>query len=324
MAETVTTINELKLRRLTKTVLDNKQTVNANELLLVDPEFTGGKLLSTDNAGNMVESAISSADVSDAVTKKHAHSNKTILDLIPDTLGTAGQSLVVNSGATGLEFSTVGGGGSSTLEGLTDTNISSPVDGQMLKYDNSSSKWINANVPTEIPTQTGNSGKFLTTNGSAVSWVNAPTELPTITGNASKILAVNSGATGVEWITNSGGGGFTNYDFTPNTKITHSSSSTTESIVFAANTQGTQWIDTSVDLDMSIACNNDASNYILVNNTGNSDIAVTITGVTHNGTSVTVKLANVDNGEVSVGAGKCREFGILRYSDAYIITNVEL
>jgi len=229
MAETVTTINELKLRRLTKTVLDNKQTVNANELLLVDPEFTGGKLLSTDNAGNMVESAISSADVSDAVTKKHAHSNKTILDLIPDTLGTAGQSLVVNSGATGLEFSTVGGGG-----------------------------------------------------------------------------------------------GLTNYDFTPNTKITHSSSSTTESIVFAANTQGTQWIDTSVDLDMSIACNNDASNYILVNNTGNSDIAVTITGVTHNGTSVTVKLANVDNGEVSVGAGKCREFGILRYSDAYIITNVEL
>lgn len=119
-------------------------------------------------------------------------------------------------------------------------------------------------------------------------------------------------------------GGLTNYDFTPNTKITHSSSSIIESITFAANTQGTQWIDTSVDLDMSIACNNDASNYILVQNTGSSDITVTITNVTHNGTSVSVILANVNNGELSVGARKCREFGILRYSNGCIITNVEL
>ena len=32
-----------------------------------------------------------------------------------------------------------------------------------------------ANVPAEIPTQTGNSGKFLTTNGTTVSWANVST-----------------------------------------------------------------------------------------------------------------------------------------------------
>lgn len=37
-----------------------------------------------------------------------------------------------------------GGGGSSTLAGLTDTNISSPSNGQVLKYNSTSSKWENA------------------------------------------------------------------------------------------------------------------------------------------------------------------------------------
>lgn len=38
-----------------------------------------------------------------------------------------------------------GGGGSSTLAGLTDTSISSPTNGQVLKYNSTSSKWENAN-----------------------------------------------------------------------------------------------------------------------------------------------------------------------------------
>lgn len=39
-----------------------------------------------------------------------------------------------------------GGGGSSTLAGLDDVNISSPSDGQVLRYDNASSKWVNADT----------------------------------------------------------------------------------------------------------------------------------------------------------------------------------
>ena len=121
---------------------------------------------------------------------------------LPSLTNNAGKVLAVNSGATGVEWITnSGGGGSSTLAGLTDTNISSPSGGQTLKYNSSSSKWENSDFPTEIPPQSGNNGKFLTTSGSSVSWANIPTELPTISGNANKILAVNSGATGVEWTT---------------------------------------------------------------------------------------------------------------------------
>lgn len=36
-----------------------------------------------------------------------------------------------------------GGGGSSTLAGLTDTNIANKQDGQVLTYDSQSSKWVN-------------------------------------------------------------------------------------------------------------------------------------------------------------------------------------
>jgi hypothetical protein len=41
------------------------------------------------------------------------------------------------------EISQGGGGGSSTLAGLNDVNISSPTDGQALVYDNATQKWVN-------------------------------------------------------------------------------------------------------------------------------------------------------------------------------------
>ena len=39
-----------------------------------------------------------------------------------------------------------GGGGSSTLADLDDVNISSPSDGQVLRYDSASGKWVNADT----------------------------------------------------------------------------------------------------------------------------------------------------------------------------------
>jgi hypothetical protein len=72
---------------------------------------TNGDIAGLDSNGNLTDSGISTTDASDAVSKKHSHTNKTILDYIPSSLGTAGQAIVVNSGATGLEFATVGGGG---------------------------------------------------------------------------------------------------------------------------------------------------------------------------------------------------------------------
>lgn len=45
----------------------------------------------------------------------------------------------------GIEY-TKGGGGASSLVGLTDVDISSPSDGQVLVYDANSSKWKNGGV----------------------------------------------------------------------------------------------------------------------------------------------------------------------------------
>jgi len=39
-----------------------------------------------------------------------------------------------------------GGGGSSSLAGLSDVNLTTPTDGQVLTYDGNSSEWVNANA----------------------------------------------------------------------------------------------------------------------------------------------------------------------------------
>lgn len=68
------------------------------------------------------------------------------------------------------------------LSELTDTNISSPTDGEYLKYDGSSSKWVNASgggggasslaelTDTSISTPAG--GQVLKYDGTAQKWVN--------------------------------------------------------------------------------------------------------------------------------------------------------
>ena len=50
-----------------------------------------------------------------------------------------------------------------------------------------------------LPSQTGNSGKFLTTNGTAVSWgsITIPNPIPSLAGNAGKFLT-NNGQT-ITW-----------------------------------------------------------------------------------------------------------------------------
>ena len=59
------------------------------------------------------------------------------------------------------------------LSSLSDVNIEfTPSNGQFLMYDSSKNAWENAGVQF-LPTQTGNSGKFLSTNGTTPSWETA-------------------------------------------------------------------------------------------------------------------------------------------------------
>ena len=65
--------------------------------------------------------------------------------------------------------------------------------GKFLTTNGTSASW--ANTPTEIPSQSGNSGKFLTTNGASVSWGDALTN--TATGLDCLTIASSNTSTGV-------------------------------------------------------------------------------------------------------------------------------
>ena len=54
---------KLIINRATKTQFDNASTLSEDELYLIDPEFSGNKILATDNNGEIVETALTSADV---------------------------------------------------------------------------------------------------------------------------------------------------------------------------------------------------------------------------------------------------------------------
>ena len=85
------------------------------------------------------------------------------------------------------EFSS-GGGGASSLSDLSDTNISSPTDGQLLKYDAESGKWINGSGGSATVAELGDiqdvnlssiaDGQIIKWDAATSKWVNA--NLPTV------------------------------------------------------------------------------------------------------------------------------------------------
>lgn len=52
---------------------------------------------------------------------------------------------------------------------------------------------------TTLPSQTGNSGKFLTTDGSSLSWAALPSQFPAITSSTRRLLREKNDGTGVEF-----------------------------------------------------------------------------------------------------------------------------
>ena len=98
--------------------------------------------------------------------------------------------LTIANGGTGLSATTKGGifvGNSTTAF----TNVTVGLDGYLLTADSAQAtglKW--AAAPVSLPSQTSNSGKFLTTDGTSASWTTL-NALPTQTGNSGKYLTTD-------------------------------------------------------------------------------------------------------------------------------------
>ena len=66
------------------------------------------------------------------------------LEVANNAVHIVGGGLYADTYVSALGSNSQQGGGASTLASLTDTNITSPQDGQVLKYDSSQGKWINS------------------------------------------------------------------------------------------------------------------------------------------------------------------------------------
>lgn len=96
----------------------------------------------------------------------------------------------VTSGSTAALTS---GGAYTALSGKQDTlPTQSGNSGKFLTTNGSALSWGTVEA---LPSQTSQSGKFLTTNGTNASWADIPTEIPSQTGNSGKYLTTNGSAT---------------------------------------------------------------------------------------------------------------------------------
>lgn len=113
-----------------------------------------------------------------------------------------------------MRTSSGGGGGASALTDLSDVNVSSPSNGQVLKYDNSTSKWVNAN-------ESGSFGHTYSTTEQVVgTWIDGKpiyeisipfTISGTVSGNIRYFLQ-STGVTNVDKVIDNSGWWYTTTD----------------------------------------------------------------------------------------------------------------
>lgn len=96
----------------------------------------------------------------------------------------------------GSAWDDFGGAITVSIAACSDVSLTTPATGEVLIYNSVSGKWENGTVDS-LPSQTGQTGKFLTTDGTNASWVNPPTELPSQAGHLGMFLKTNG--TNVSW-----------------------------------------------------------------------------------------------------------------------------
>ena len=161
-----------------------------------------------------------------------------------------------------------GGGGSSSLAGLSDVNISAPTDGQVLTYDNVNSEWVNANP----------SG-----GGDSVSW----TQLQA-SGTKIAEIDINGTTQDVYAPTGGGGGGSVNYSTTEqvigtwiNSKPVYQKTfySTSAMSSYVAITHGISSLDLLIKADCVIRASNRSNQIPILTDQNNAEVVITPTKI---------------------------------------------
>lgn len=196
MSKTETPVSQLKINRLTKTQFDSASDLSDTELYAVDPEFVGGKLLKTDNEGNIVESTLSESTVGTVTSVNNVSPVNGNVSLTIPTVNNA--TLTIQKNGTSVATFTANSSTNTTANiTVTEADTLPSQTGQSGKYlttNGTSASWGTVDA---LPSQSGQSGKFLTTNGTTASWDNAPTEIPSQSGQSGKYLTTNG--TSVSW-----------------------------------------------------------------------------------------------------------------------------
>lgn len=168
--------------------------------------------------------------------------------VLPTTRGISGQVLTTN-GAGGTSWSTVasggGGGGATTLAGLNDVQLTSLTDGNALRYNTSSGKWVNTQFNldslTDVVISAPSNGQVLKYNGT--NWVNDTDATGggggsiTIPGSSGQVLYNNAGSLGALSTLTFASGTPNTYTLTGNLNIVRNGATTNGAINFGTTNQ---------------------------------------------------------------------------------------
>lgn len=204
-----------------------------------------------------------------------------LLEAIPSLTGNAGKVMKVNSSGTGVEW----GNGVSAISELTDVNLGTLANGNILQYDSSTLKWVNSPVPSgTVPSPTTANTYLYSPDGTNLGW----STISSIAGH--------------------------NYTHQPYTGTPISGSQT---ITYAANTRGSKTVAASGNLTLDFIVNNGADNLLWIINNSGSTIDIAINSVTSNNVIQSIFLP--ENG-IDVDNGYVCEIGVIVNADGAYIT----
>lgn len=195
-----------------------------------------------------------------------------LLESIPSLTGNAGKVMKVNSSGTGVEW----GNGEAAISELTDVDLGTLTNGDILQYNSSTLKWVNSPVPSGVvPSPTTADTYLYSPDGTNFGWYSI--------------------------------GSITGHDYTHQTDISRLVSGS-HTITYAANTRSSKTIIAGGNIILNFIINNGADNILWIANNVGSTIDIAIGSVISNNEAKSIFLP--ENG-IDVDDGHACEIGVI-------------